>query len=776
MSRREALDPTAVTIDERFPPVVVFMACTRRGEIMNTPQQRVAVSAGISISLVALTLLSSGCRTAGTWGLLATPGYENQPPKGVYFFAGDPIAQGLFTSDSEKRGRDYAWTNSTKVGSDARDQIVTEIRDLGANVIFTPYYGDFQQFLFLNNSKKAFMDIFYASRNVNGPLIVPSLETANKDGQPVFDTVRDISPLGETAINWVTDLVKTIVDGGVQNKWAQIYDRNGVARYAIQISEAGSLAPKCPRDSNNIEACNAEADRRYVQSLEDLQAQVQLRTGGQRDGRTGVITGGILIGFVLTPVESVFHYSIIQSNPDRLPILTDCNSCLAILPYFTELPRTFQECVAYAPDDFRGFIDCDRAGRIDNLARFKKDRTKLWVNSGTPYYLDLDSGYDAHLVFNERTPGKSVNSVWGETYDYYDPWRNSQSELKGHQGDGNKAPSGVVYNSWNGYTEVSVAVDSSHHAWDPNRLVPACAEKRPPDFHCEKIGEEPLGMPYPWTLRDGSVWLVEWDFKDLRRTWLRDVFSVDPRLCDHYYYENHQRKFHLYGAICEKFTEKYGEYGPLGAPTSNPYQLGNRTVEDFRGGRIYWNWQGAHEVHGGIYARYNTLLQNGRNLGAPITDETATPNGDGFYNHFEFGSIYWTETTHGIGIWGNFRDRWATLGWERGRLAYPRLEPTRSQGAVGWFAQFQGGNMYAISENSPAWEVWGSILAEYGRLGWERSWLGYPITGEGDSGFWCSKGKFNRFEHGYIDWCEGKNACAHHGDGHCDDGRARPDL
>jgi hypothetical protein len=151
---------------------------------------------------------------------------------------------------------------------------------------------------------------------------------------------------------------------------------------------------------------------------------------------------------VLAPVESAFHYSIIQSNPDRLPILTDCNSCLAILPYFSELPRTHQECETYAPDNFRGFIDCDRAGKIDNLARFKKDRTRLWVNSGIPYYLDLDAGYDAHLVFNERTPGKSVNSVWGETYDFSDPRRNSQSELKGHQGDGNKAPSGIVYNSW----------------------------------------------------------------------------------------------------------------------------------------------------------------------------------------------------------------------------------------------------------------------------------------------------------------------------------------
>jgi hypothetical protein len=163
---------------------------------MNTPQQRVAVTAGISISLVALALLSNGCRSAGTWGLLATPGFENQPPKGVYFFAGDPIAPGLFTSDSDNKGRDYAWTDLTKFGSDARDHVVAEIGGLGANVIFAAYYGDFSEFLFLSDSKKAFMDIFYSSRNVNGPLIIPSLEASSKGGQMVFDPVRDISPFG----------------------------------------------------------------------------------------------------------------------------------------------------------------------------------------------------------------------------------------------------------------------------------------------------------------------------------------------------------------------------------------------------------------------------------------------------------------------------------------------------------------------------------------------------------------------------------------------------
>jgi uncharacterized protein with LGFP repeats len=361
-------------------------------------------------------------------------------------------------------------------------------------------------------------------------------------------------------------------------------------------------------------------------------------------------------------------------------------------------------------------------------------------------------------------PKRSVNAMWGETAYLYDSWRNAQSELKGHQGDGNLAASGMVFNSWNGYTEVGIALDSTHLKWDPDAKV--CKGNLP----CEIVG-----WPFPFA-PNNPKWIGPHDFGDLRRRWLADVFSVDPRLCDHYYYENGQRKFHVFGAICEKFTEKYGEYGPLGAPASDAHPLGNRTVEDFRNGQIYWNKDGAREVHGGIYAKFKTLLQNGRNLGAPITDESATPDGVGRFNHFELGSIYWTPTTLGVGIWGPFRDRWAALGWERGRLGYPTIEPTQSPGQPGWFERFQGGNMYARTNVAPAFEVWGSILAEYGRLGWERSFLGYPLSGEQDSGRWCRGGRFNQFEHGFIDWCPGKNACAHRGDGRCVDGRAQPNL
>ena len=87
--------------------------------------------------------------------------------------------------------------------------------------------------------------------------------------------------------------------------------------------------------------------------------------------------------FVLSPVEGPTSnpiLRIIQSSPDRLADLTGCDSCLAILPYFSELPRVHTECEDKVPNrNFRGFVDCNALpnNAIGNLARLKKDRTKL---------------------------------------------------------------------------------------------------------------------------------------------------------------------------------------------------------------------------------------------------------------------------------------------------------------------------------------------------------------------------------------------------------------
>lgn len=79
----------------------------------------------------------------------------------------------------------------------------------------------------------------------------------------------------------------------------------------------------------------------------------------------------------------------------------------------------------------------------------------------------------------------------------------------------------------------------------------------------------------------------------------------------------------------------------------------------------------AYEVHGDIRAKYLALGGAAGALGLPATDETATPDGVGRFNHFRGGSIYWTPRTGPMSVSGAVRNRWAAMGWEAGPLGYP---------------------------------------------------------------------------------------------------------
>ena len=121
-----------------------------------------------------------------------------------------------------------------------------------------------------------------------------------------------------------------------------------------------------------------------------------------------------------------------------------------------------------------------------------------------------------------------------------------------------------------------------------------------------------------------------------------------------------------------------GAAGFLGKPLNNEYNVtgvvGAR-MEDFAGGTIYWSAAtAAHEVHGAILARFRSA-GNAAHYGLPITDESKTPDGIGRYNHFTSGrSIYWTPSTGAHLVYGSIRAKWASLGWERGRLRYPTTD------------------------------------------------------------------------------------------------------
>lgn len=112
---------------------------------------------------------------------------------------------------------------------------------------------------------------------------------------------------------------------------------------------------------------------------------------------------------------------------------------------------------------------------------------------------------------------------------------------------------------------------------------------------------------------------------------------------------------------------------------------------------IYSTAKGAaFEVRGAIRAKYNALGGAAGLLGMPVTDEQGAPDGAGRYNHFDHGSIYWTDRTGPMSVTGTVRDRWASTGCERGPFGYPvqdqhRMVPTPATDPVVEWCRFENG-------------------------------------------------------------------------------------
>jgi hypothetical protein len=140
-----------------------------------------------------------------------------------------------------------------------------------------------------------------------------------------------------------------------------------------------------------------------------------------------------------------------------------------------------------------------------------------------------------------------------------------------------------------------------------------------------------------------------------------------------------QNAFVVYGAINTRYAQIGNLSDPnhqpfLGLPVSDeqPALAARGRVSHFDGGDIYWDLNiGAHGVHGAIRQHWIDLGGPGGFLGFPVTDETGTPDGIGRFNRFENGMIYWTPATAAHEVHGAILDRWSALGYEKSYLGYP---------------------------------------------------------------------------------------------------------
>jgi M6 family metalloprotease-like protein len=102
-------------------------------------------------------------------------------------------------------------------------------------------------------------------------------------------------------------------------------------------------------------------------------------------------------------------------------------------------------------------------------------------------------------------------------------------------------------------------------------------------------------------------------------------------------------------AIQTKYSQKSTD---LGIATSGINASTSTCWQTYQAGAIYWTSStGAHEVHGRIWSRYNTL-GGPANWGYPLSDETVVSNFSGYgrYNQFEKGRIYYYPDTDAVEV------------------------------------------------------------------------------------------------------------------------------
>jgi hypothetical protein len=149
--------------------------------------------------------------------------------------------------------------------------------------------------------------------------------------------------------------------------------------------------------------------------------------------------------------------------------------------------------------------------------------------------------------------------------------------------------------------------------------------------------------------------------------------------------------------IAQKYQNFTGPEGILASPTGPesvaPDGIGH--YRHFQGGSIYWTPSTcAQEVHGAIHGLWANLGWEAGVLGYPVTDETVTPDGIGRYNHFQRGSIYWTPLTGAHEVHGAIRSKWESLGWERSVLGCPISDETEEIDGSGRFNLFEHGSLH----------------------------------------------------------------------------------
>jgi len=370
--------------------------------------------------LLIVLMLPLASQAATVWGRLANPGYEGQRIKTTFFFPGparDGSARagynckpgdtnmGNYTLHPEPESLHQNWSLSDQFS------VMNMMVDAGINVITMSSWGE--DFLGCNDgwvtgaapmqvSPQAQNELFDAAAT-RGLLIAPLIETrfnlwSMREEFPRWTDGRVSPGLVSQIVNLIGRYLQNPSKPEWARAWAQVYDQDGLPRFAVGLIHTAS---------DNLDGDRHSA---FAEGFDLVAAEVFKQTG-------------IRVGFFLDAIAAngnIPNATFKPSSRFTAPSLLKTKSLLGI------------QC--FAPE-----IWVDESGDDDILA-WKRGFLVGWISAGIPTLVDVSPGYDAHLVFPDS-----------KRYGLGEEWFRGMTSIVNDLARG-----GMIYNSWNGYTEAMV--------------------------------------------------------------------------------------------------------------------------------------------------------------------------------------------------------------------------------------------------------------------------------------------------------------------------------
>lgn len=149
---------------------------------------------------------------------------------------------------------------------------------------------------------------------------------------------------------------------------------------------------------------------------------------------------------------------------------------------------------------------------------------------------------------------------------------------------------------------------------------------------------------------------------------------------------------------------------------------------------------------GTYYRKHSASTGEARSAEKSVTDPK------GAYQDFAKGTVYWSSSTGAHLNKGGIRSAYKAAKYEKGVLGFPRGdENTFKYRKKAVYQNFENG-MITYTSTTKGQPLSRGMLSKWKSLGWERSSLGLPTTGE-----YSSNGKTRQdFEHGYMTYKKGE--------------------